>query len=119
MPLSNYAKLVREHEAALEEWIESHLDDKRPETARLAKHLNKYRLEFSKHLFDSEIPSTNNYAERTLRGAELLRKVGCCNRTEAGVKAFEILSSLWATFEKRGMHFTEWIKNRLTGLGLK
>ena len=41
------------------------------------------------------------------------------NRTEAGVKAFEILSSLWATFEKRGMNFTEWIKDRLTGLGPK
>jgi transposase len=119
MPPSNYAKLVREHETALGDWIESHLDDKRTEAARLAKHLNKYRVEFSKHLFDPEIPSTNNYAERTLRGAVLLRKVGCCNRTEAGVKAFEILSSLWATFEKRRMHFTEWIKDRLTGLGPK
>lgn len=119
MPISNYAKLVREHETALGDWIEGHLDDERTETARLAKHLNKYRLEFSKHLFDSEIPSTNNYAERTLRGAVLLRKVGCCNRTETGVKAFEILSSLWATFEKRGMHFTEWIKERLKGLGPK
>ena len=119
MPLSNYAKLVREHEIALWDWIEGYLDDKRTETARLAKHLNKYRFEFSKHLFDSEIPSTHNYAERTLRGAVLLRKVGCCNRTETGVKAFEILSSLWATFEKRGLHFTEWIKDRLTGFGPK
>jgi hypothetical protein len=50
---------------------------KRTETARLAKNLKKYRFEFSKHLFDSEIPSTNNYAERTLRSAVVLRKVGC------------------------------------------
>lgn len=119
MPISNYAKLVRDHETAMGDWIESHVDDPRTETARLAKHLNKYRLEFSKHLFDSEIPSTNNYAERTLRSAVLLRKVGCCNRTEAGVRAFEILSRLWATFEKRGMYFTEWIQDRLKGVGPK
>jgi hypothetical protein len=85
----------------------------------MTKHLNKYRLEVSKHPFDSEIPSTNNYAERTLRGAVLLRKIGCCNRTETKVQAFEILSSLGATFENRGMHFTEWIKERLKGLGLE
>ena len=67
--------------------------------------------------YQSDSPSTNNYAERSLRGAVLLRKVGCCNRTERGVQAFETLSSLLATFQKRGMDFTEWLKHRLSVTG--
>lgn len=68
-----------------------------------ARHLNKYSVEFNRHLFNAAIPSTNNYAERFLRGAVLLRKVGCCNRSDRGVQTFETLSSLLATLRKRGL----------------
>ena len=58
-------------------------------------------------------------AEQTLRTAVLLRKVGCCNRSEKGIKSFENLTSLFATFAKRGKDFKDWIKERLIGPGLK
>ena len=114
---SDYARQVREHVMELEVWISEHRADPRTEVTRLAKHLDKYSLEFNKHLFDSQIPSTNNYAERSLRGAVLLRKVGCCNRTDRGVQAFEILSSVLATFQKRAIDFTEWLKHRFAITG--
>ena len=51
--------------------------------------------------------------------AVLLRKVGCCNRSIKGISSFETLTSLFATYVKRGQDFKDWIKERLIGPGPK
>jgi hypothetical protein len=114
-----YANKIWDHQNAFHTWIAGHVQDKCEATSRLARHLRDYETEFTKHLHDRQIPPTNNYAEQTLRIAVLLRKIGCCNRSEKGVATFETLTSLFATFRKRGKDFKEWIKERMIGPGPK
>ena len=116
---SNYASQVRLQISILGNWVDSHLSDKREAVARLAKHLAKYIVEFNRHLFDSLIPTTNNKGERDLRPGVLLRKVGCCNRSDKGIRTFEILASLCATLKSRGMDMLGWLKYRMEGVGPK
>ena len=119
IPAVEYANKIWDHQSNLHTWIATHVLDKCEATSRLARHLRDYEIEFTKHLHDRQIPPTNNYAEQTLRTAVLLRKVGCCNRSEKGIKSFETLTSLFATFAKRGIDFKDWIKERLIGPGPK
>ncbi len=114
-----YANKIWDHQNNFHTWIADHVLDKCEATSRLARHLRDYEIEFTKHLHDRQIPPTNNYAEQTLRAAVLLRKIGCCNRSEKGVATFETITSLFATFKKRGEDFKEWIKERLIGPGPK
>ena len=119
IPTIEYANKIWDHQNSFHQWIASHIEDKCETTSRLACHLRNYEVEFTKHLHDRQIPPTNNYAEQTLRTGVLLRKVGCCNRSEKGVAAFETLTSLFATFIKRGAEFKDWIKERIIGPGPK
>jgi transposase len=119
VPSVEYANKIWDHQNTLHIWIAAHVQDACEATSRLARHLRDYEIEFTKHLHDRQIPPTNNYAEQTLRTAVLLRKIGCCNRSENGVTTFETLTSLFATFAKRGKDFKEWIKERLIGPGPK
>ena len=119
IPSIEYANKIWDHQNSFHQWIEAHVGAKCEATSRLARHLRDYETEFTKHLHDRQIPPTNNYAEQTLRTAVLLRKVGCCNRSEKGIATFENLTSLFATFAKRGKDFKDWIKERLIGPGPK
>jgi transposase len=119
VPAIEYANTIWDHQNRIHNWIETHVQDKCEATSRLARHLRDYETEFTKHLHDRQIPPTNNYAEQTLRTAVILRKVGCCNRSRKGIKSFETLTSLFATFAKRGQDFKVWIKERLIGPGPK
>jgi hypothetical protein len=61
------------------------------------------------HLFAfsdfEEVEATNPRAERQLRPAVIARKVSCGNKTPAGAKAWEILTSLAATCAQPGESF--------------
>ena len=119
IPPVEYANKIWDHQHNFHAWIAANVQDNCEATSRLARHLRDYETEFTKHLHDRQIPPTNNYAEQTLRTAVLLRKIGCCNRSEKGVATFETLTSLFATFKKRAKDFKEWIKERLIGPGPK
>lgn len=110
-----FKRLATGVKSEVHQWIESHAEDDEESVGRLARHLRRYEKEFLIYLDDPRIPATNNYGEGVLRFAVLLRKVGCCNRTETGVFTFEVLSSLLATFEKRGKDFIGWAKELLCG----
>lgn len=110
-----YANKIWDHQNLFHAWIETNTKHASEPISRLARHLRDYESEFTKHLRDREIPPTNNYAEQSLRGAVLLRKIGCCNRSEKGVETFEIMKSLFATFAKRGRNFKDWLRERLMG----
>jgi len=103
-----YQRLVTRLKQDVGDWIASHSKHEDESIGRLARHLGRYEKEFLVYLDDPRIPATNNFAESMLRFAVLLRKVGCCNRTERGVRAMEILSSLLATFRRRRKNFLEW-----------
>lgn len=114
-----YQRLVTRHKQDVHDWIAAHRQHADAAIGRLARHLGKYEREFLLYLDDPGIPATNNFAEGLLRFAVVLRKVGCCNRTELGVRTFETLSSLLATFRRRGLHFLDWVIDFLQGPGPK
>ena len=96
-----------------DEWITTHTADSDQEVARLARHLAKYQDEFLYYLEDPSVSATNNLAEQTLRFAVLLRKVGCGNRTWAGARTFETLSSILATYRRSGIDFAGWVSDQM------
>jgi transposase len=70
------------------------------------------------HLFTflerSEVPATNNLAERQLRPAVIARKISCGNKTEKGAAAWQILASLAATRRQAAGSFIELIAQSVT-----
>jgi len=76
----------------------------------------KVRLRLRKqqdHLFTfldhPAVPATNNLAERQLRPAVISRKLSCGNKTEAGARTWEILTSLAATCRQNGHAFADFL----------
>jgi transposase len=119
LTLAGYQRLVTMHKRRFADWIDANHDHVNDSIGRLARHLAKYQEEFVRYLDDPKIPATNNFAEGLIRFAVVLRKIGCCNRTERGVRTFEVLSSLLATFRRRGIDFAAWVIDFLTGSGPK
>ncbi len=114
-----YQRLVTIHKGRVHDWIENNRQHDDQAIGRLARHLGKYEEEFLLYLDDPDIPATNNFGEGLLRFAVVLRKIGCCNRSERGVSTFEILASLLATFRRRGLDFAQWAMELLKGSGPK
>lgn len=114
-----YRRLVTLHTSRVATWIEAHREHPDEAVGRLARHLGRYEQEFLRYLNDPTVPATNNVAEGLLRSAVLLRKIGCANRTPRGVKTFEILSSLLATFRRRNRDFVDWAMELLQGVSPK
>jgi transposase len=69
------------------------------------------------HLFTflerSEVPATNNLAERQLRPAVIARKISCGNKTEKGARAWAVLASLAATCRQTGHSLIHSISSRV------
>jgi transposase len=69
---------------------------------RLAKRLCKYREHLFRFLEDPTIPFDNNFAERMIRPAVILRKNSQCNHSERGAAIQAILMSVYRTLKLRG-----------------
>ena len=76
----------------------------------VANRLRKRRQWLFTFLDHPEVEPTNNRAERALRPAVITRKLSCGNKTERGVRTWEILASLAATY---GEQFIEIVRPRL------
>jgi len=73
---------------------------------RLAKRIHKYRGELYTFIKSGADP-TNNFGEREIRPAVLMRKTSYCNRSENGAKNQSILMSVIRSVEKQGLNFVE------------
>lgn len=60
-------------------------------------------------LRDERVPATNNHGERQIRPAVILRKRGGCSRSQRGVHAYEVVTSLLVTARQRGVDFVDWL----------
>ena len=69
---------------------------------RLVKRLRRHREELFVFLYKDGVPSDNNQAERTIRGAVVMRKNSYCNRSVEGAKTQAILMSVFQTLKQRG-----------------
>lgn len=114
-----YKRLATMHKNDFHAWVEANRENDDDSIGRLARHLGRYEAEFLRYLDDPDIPATNNFAEGLLRFAVVLRKIGCCNRTQRGVRTFEVFASLLATFRRRGLDFIDWMIDFMTGPGPK
>jgi len=77
-----------------------------PDLKRLSKRIIKYRRELYTFIKAGTDP-TNNFAEREVRPAVLMRKTSYGNRTNNGAHTQSILMSVIRTAEKRGENFVE------------
>lgn len=81
---------------------------------RLRQRLAKQRDHLFTFLDHDAVDATNNRAERQLRPAVISRKLSCGNKTEAGAKAWEILTSLAATCQQKGLCFIDFVTEKIS-----
>ncbi len=89
------------------------------ENLKLAKHVHKHQDALLAYLDDETIPPTNNTAEREIRGAVVLRKIGGCHRAESHAFAHSVLASHAQTAHRRGIQLdrlvARWMAPHTTG----
>jgi transposase len=87
-----------------------HLDG---DTRRLTKRLRKYGEYIFTFLDYADVPFDNNFAERQIRPAVILRKNSQSNRSDRGAATQAILMSVYRTLKLRGLNPTKTIANAL------
>jgi len=91
---------------ALEEYAD-------PDARRLAKRLGKYAEYIFTFLDYADVPFENNFAERQIRPAVILRKNSQSNRSDRGAATQAILMSVYRTLKLRGLNPTKTIAEAL------
>ena len=89
---------------------EEHLDG---DTRRLTKRLRRYAEFIFTFLDYRDVPFENNFAERQIRPAVILRKNSQSNRSDRGAATQAILMSVYRTLKLRGVNPTETIADAL------
>lgn len=74
---------------------------------RIAKRLLKHSHQLFTFLEQMDVESNNNRAERAIRPAVIVRKISGGNRSSAGAKALEIITSIIQTCNQQGRDFVE------------
>ena len=99
---------LAQRRAALEQRAKELLAAPRPTTLeeKVRRRLEKQQDHLFTFLEVSEVDATNNLAERQLRPAVIARKVSCGNKTLAGARTWEILTSLATTSVQRAESFS-------------
>jgi len=89
---------------------EEHVDG---DTRRLTKRLRRYAEYLFTFLDYTDVPFENNFAERQIRPAVILRKNSQSNRSERGTATQAVLMSVYRTLKLRGHNPTKTIANAL------
>ena len=88
-------------------------DGKTQPEQKVRQRLFKQRDHLFTFLDHDAVDATNNQAERQLRPAVVSRKLSCGNKTENGMKTWEILASLAATCQQKGLAFIDYIAGKM------
>lgn len=96
-----YASRIRLIDTRLIALAESVYDD--PDAKRLAARLSRHRDELFTFLDRPEADWNNNFAERQIRPAVILRKNSQCNRSARGAATQAVLMSIHRTLKLRGL----------------
>lgn len=80
---------------------------------RLTHRLSKHRDHLFTFLDKPEVPFENNFAERQIRPAVILRKNQLCNRSPQGAETQAVLMSIYRTLKLRGHEATKTIAGAL------
>ena len=106
---TGYRRRVQDIERRWEAWLLklSRRQELSPELERLFNHMMNHYGQWLVFLRESQVPPTNNHAERMLRPAVITRKVGGCNKTLLGALVHSILASLMVTCHQQGRKFLD------------
>lgn len=96
---------MREIENRFDHWLSRNTKCGHEDLQRLARHLADHRHEWFLYLYNPELPTTNNLAERQIRPGVITRKVGGCNKTARGAFATKTFASLLATCRQQGRSY--------------
>jgi transposase len=83
------------------------------EAKRLLKRLNRHQDELLTFLHHAEVPFENNFGERSIRGAVIMRKNSFNNRSEKGALTQSVLMSVFFTIKQRGLNPVDTVKKAL------
>lgn len=100
-----YWRRVREIENRFDHWLSLNRTHGHEDLRRLARHLADHRHEWFLYLYNPELPTTNNLAERQIRPGVITRKVGGCNKTPRGAFATKTFASLLATCRQQNRSY--------------
>jgi len=84
-----------------------------PDVRRLTKRLRKHVDHVFTFLDHPNVPFENNFAERQIRPAVILRKNSQSNRSDRGAATQSVLMSVYRTLKLRGLNPTETITEAL------
>lgn len=94
----------RQLEEKLLNTVTPYLSQKHHPFHTLATRIDRFLDELFIFVLDKDIPATNNSAERALRHSVIARKISGGTRSERGSRTKEILSSLFGTWDARGLN---------------
>jgi transposase len=83
------------------------------EAKRLLKRLIRHQGELLTFLHHAEVPFENNFGERSIRGAVIMRKNSFNNRSEKGASTQSVLMSVFFTIKQRGLNPVDTVKEAL------
>jgi transposase len=83
------------------------------EAKRLVKRLSRHQDELFTFLRDADVPFDNNFGERSIRGAVIMRKNSFNNRSQKGAMTQSVLMSVFFTIKQRGLNPVDTVKKAL------
>ena len=83
------------------------------EAKRLMKRLNRHQDEVFTFLRYVDVPFDNNFGERSIRGAVIMRKNSFNNRSVNGAMTQSVLMSVFFTIKQRGLNPVDTVKKAL------
>ena len=83
------------------------------EAKRLLKRLKRHQDEVFTFLRNADVPFDNNFGERSIRFAVIMRKNSFNNRSEKGAMTQSILMSVFFTLKQRGLNPVDTVKKAL------
>jgi len=89
--------------ALLDEVDTSRASSDNANAKRLVKRLRRHQHDMFTFLDHADVASTNNFAEREIRPAVILRKNTHGNQSEQGAETQAILMSIFRTLRRRGL----------------
>ncbi len=101
--------------ALIEKRLQAILDHawSHPDAKRLIKRLKRHQAELFTFLYHPEVPFDNNFGERSIRGAVIMRKNSYNNRSPRGARIQSILMSVFYTLKQRGLNPVAAVKKAL------
>ena len=90
----------------LEQRLRTMIEDEwtNKEAKRLVKRLRRHEHEIFTFVLETDVPFDNNYGERMIRIATIMRKNSYNNRSEKGALTQGILMSVFSTLKQRGLN---------------